>query len=148
MAKSKSTKRQARRLFRKYPLFALEFLSDKFEGYDSQKLASDLSGMKPKKKRRSKDVLKRFGRYPVMQKHLKLYKNTGDLDHLFAAQRLRNVITKPYRIRYHLNGDDLFQCLPPTYSYDVVKDFASIKFKSFEELEEKIKAKMQYAGAG
>lgn len=149
MASSKPSKRKVRWMYRKYPLFAHQFIDELFGNYDIHQLDRDVAGMKPKKRKsKRKKVLSRYGRYAVMQKRLAQYQITNNLKYLREAQQLRNKLTEQYTIRYKLDGEEYDWVFPATYRYSTIVKLAQIKFNSYEELQDKIHHITKWAHVG
>lgn len=90
--------RKARRLFKIAPLFAYQMMCQDYEQYTYPQFLDDLRRRTPKRKRKGKSPLVRFGRYSRINKLINEYQSTGNFDLLREADRLRGVITKPYRV--------------------------------------------------
>lgn len=101
--------RRARRLYKKQPLFAMQIMQIDYKGYDMETLCDDLRRRSPPKKRRGKSYLTRFGRYNRMQQLLTQYHLTGNIDFAIRAQKLRNLMTKPYRVMLII-GNTVLEC--------------------------------------
>lgn len=96
--------RKARRLYRKQPLFAFEILLTEYPNYTQDKFWDDLRCRSIRKNRKGKSPLIRYGRYRRMQQLIELYKNTQIIDYALKAQRLRRLMTVPYRVMVKIGG--------------------------------------------
>ncbi len=105
--------RKARRLFKQQPLFAYYLMCETYTDYCYTDFLADLRYRKPPKKRKGKSVLYRYGRYSRIVKLMEHYNQTKDLDFAIAAKRLRDMLTKPYRVWYKCEGVSVEVCFSP-----------------------------------
>lgn len=134
-------RRVAKRMWKRFPMFAAEFMQDEFPEVDQETVVAEVSkkSRKGKSYRRKKNPLKRQGRYPAMMKALYKYHETGDTNYLAEAQRLRNNISKPFLFQFRLGQEIREYQLPSTTGLGVVKEIAAMKFSNWEEFESKWK---------
>ena len=60
-------RRFAKRLVKRFPLFALEFMQTEFPGYDYETFVADVTRKtRPARKKKGRSQLKRQGRYPLL----------------------------------------------------------------------------------
>jgi hypothetical protein len=139
-------KRLSRRLFKRFPLFAAEFVAEEFKGFEIEDLDEQLKGMKKSKKFKGKSQVKQMGRYQLLQKALSDYYLTGEMNKLYEAQRLRNNMFKPYKVLFNIeNGGTIEQTFPPQTAYQLVVDCSKIKYSTEKELIEKLNELLRYA---
>lgn len=127
-------KRLARRIYKRFPLFATEFVSEKYADFSINDLDYYLEGMKPPKKKKGKSQIKRMGRYPLYVKALNEYQSTKDINKLYEAQRIRNNMFKPYRILYNTGEGKIEQKLPAELNYKIVIKLSKLKFENEKDL--------------
>lgn len=142
-------RRVSKRMIKRFPLFAAEFMRDEFPSITPQDIIDDVTRKtryKPKK-RKGRSQLARQGRYPLMQKALRDYWLTKDEKHLKEAQRLRNNLFKRFIIEYRLSGDIKRWTFPSTTSVALIKQMAALKFKTWEELDAQLKELLRYSHA-
>ncbi|MCX2429875.1 hypothetical protein [Pedobacter sp. GR22-10] len=97
--------RKARRLFKQMPLFAFVMMQAEYSGYSLVQFQDDLRRRsKPKPKKKGKSPLARFGRYWRIQQLIARYSYTQDESLIIKAMKLRQRITKPYRLEVRLKG--------------------------------------------
>lgn len=132
-------KRVSRRMAKKYPLFALEFMKEEFPEMDYDTWEEDvITRKKSKSKRKSKSPMQRQGRYPLFQKAMNEYRFSKDLKDLEKAQQLRDRMFKDFLFVFTLGNEKKTYRLPSTASLGLVKRISSIKgYKTWEELEER-----------
>lgn len=94
--------RKARRLFKKQPLFAYATMLENYPNYTQHEFLDDLRLRKPRKKKKFKSPLLRYGRYYRMEEMKSKYMATGNIDFALQAQRLRRHLTKPYRVKVRI----------------------------------------------
>lgn len=130
-------KRVAARVFKKYPLFAEQFMAGEFPDITQEEIVELIQSRKPSKSVRSKKSgLAKYGRYPLYLKHIQnyhLYKNPDDLR---EAQRLRENMAKDFLFEMRCQGEKRVYRLPATASLPVVRKIASLKFSTWKELEQ------------
>lgn len=90
--------RKARRLHKQQPLFAYHILCEIYPAYSYSDFLEDLRYRRPPKRRKGKNNLQRYGRYARMNQYLETYKCTCNADDALQAIRLRQCLTKPYRV--------------------------------------------------
>ena len=137
-------KRVAKRMAKRFPLFAVEFMQDEFRNYDVQQFEQDVAGAKLPKKRKGKSQLKRQGRYPLMQKALSNYHLTGDQEYLVEAQRWRKKMFLDFEIEFKLGRKKQTHRFPSTTSLRLIEELAKITFQSWEELAEILEEKLRW----
>lgn len=99
--------RKARRLNKVQPLFAFDLLCSTYPGYTYEMFLEDLRRRsKPKKKRKGKSPLMRYGRYARMQKMKSEFLNTGEIKYALKAEQLRRKLTHPYRLQVQGAGEN------------------------------------------
>jgi len=140
----KRRKRVARRLAKRFPLFAVEFAREEFPNYDYQQFEKDLEGARLGKKKKGKSQLARQGRYPFMKKALAQYQITKDQKYLEEAQQWRQKMFLPFEVVFKLNGKREIYTFPSTTPVRLIEDLAKITFSSWEELEEKLEEKLKW----
>ncbi|WP_312351995.1 hypothetical protein [Sphingobacterium multivorum] len=91
--------RKARRLFKKQPLFAYSLMLEAYPDYTYLQFLDDLRYRRPPKKRKGKSGIGRYGRYRRMEELLLKYRQEGNIAHALQAQKLRERMAKPYRVR-------------------------------------------------
>ncbi|MGB1216445.1 MAG: hypothetical protein ACPG5P_01130 [Saprospiraceae bacterium] len=137
-------RRVARRLTRKTGkkggvLFIVEQMNDEFPDYTWEQYEKDIKGMKPRQSaQKGKNRLKRYGRYPVMQRLLRQYHFDKDPEKLKQANDLRKKMTKPYKMMYRKGGEERLYQFPATYSYEIIKRLASLKWNNWKHLKEQV----------
>lgn len=105
--------RKARRYFRQIPLFAFHDMQQEYPNYTYEEFLDDLRYRKPRKKRKAQNQLKKFGRYERMQKLLTLYRLTQEVAHAIEAKKLRDRLSKPYRVRVRMDNQYIEYNLSP-----------------------------------
>lgn len=140
-------RRVAKRMCKRFPLFAVEFMQTEFPGYGYDDFVTDVTRKtrKRKSKRKAKSPLKRQGRYPLYQKALTQYMLTKDQEYLEEAQRWRDKLYLPFEVVYMLNGDKVKETYPSTTSLNIIQSLAAIKFSTWDELETKKTEILRYA---
>lgn len=114
--------RKARRVFKQQPVFAFAILCEEYKDYTHEQFLNDLRlRTKPKPKKINKSPLMRYGRYYKMNQLLELYRTTGLIDYARQAQRLRSVITKPYRVLVKIEGQYVEYALDPMIAFKEVE---------------------------
>lgn len=136
-------KRVARRMARRFPLFAVQFTKEEFKDYTEDQFLKDIKGAKlPKYK--GKSQLKRQGRYPLMQKALSNYLFKKDVKYLREAQRHRMNMFKPFELEYYLGGKTKRMTFPSTTSAKLIIELSQIKFSTWDELESILEKKLKW----
>jgi len=99
--------RKARRLNKMQPLFAFNLLCTCYPGYTYELFLEDLRRRsRPKKKRKGKSPLLRYGRYSRMLKMKSHFLSTGNIQYAMKAEQLRRNLTKPYRLQVQVAGEN------------------------------------------
>jgi len=139
-------KRVADRMVKRFPLFAVEFMSDEFPEYDYETFVQDVSTKRKKSKsyKSVKNPLKRQGRYPLYEAAMKNYYQTKQQKYLIEAQTLRNRLKLHFEVRLSLKGEYRYLIFPSTTSWKIVADLANIKFTSWEEIDQILEDKLKY----
>jgi hypothetical protein len=139
-------RRVAKRMLKRFPLFAVEFMHEEFPTYDLDTWIADVTRKTRKGRsfRRIKSPMVRQGRYWEMQKMLSEYNMTGDVEFLYKAQKLRKNMYLPFEIDFRLKKEVYTWPFPSTYPIRMIRDLSAIKFKSWDELETIIKEKTQF----
>jgi len=91
--------RMARRLFKKQPLFAYCMMLEAYPDYTHAQFLDDLRYRRPPKSRKGKNGIQKYGRYCRMEELLHRYRQDGNIAHALQAQKLRERMAKPYRVR-------------------------------------------------
>gem|GEM_PF-4242622 len=86
-----------------------EFYTD----YSYLDFLADLRYRTVPKKRKGKNTMQRYGRYNRIQQLMEKYWQTGNIDDAIAAKRLRDLLTKPYRVWYKCEGVPVEVCFSP-----------------------------------
>lgn len=97
--------RKARRYFSKLPLFAYQMMLEELPGYTHAEFLDDLRRRTPKRKRKGKSPLARYGRYGRIEQLMAEYRLTGDPELAIRASRLRQRITTDYRVLVKIGGE-------------------------------------------
>lgn len=140
-------RRVAKRLAKRFPLFAVEMMQAEFPGYTYEMFEADLSRKSRKEKsiRHIKSPLKRQGRYPLLQKAMTNYRLTGDVEFLAEAQRWRNRLYLPFEVWFKLGKETKVVTLPSTASLQLIERLSKITFKSWEEWDEQYNEIMKWS---
>lgn len=137
--------RQARRLFKRAPLFAYHWMQQEYRDYSHQEFLTDLRPSNTKKWS-AKSTLIRYGRYFRMRELLREYFRSRDINVLHKAQLLRQRMTKPYQIRCRIDGVWLDYQLPATVAIATIEDLM-VKLNSCHsehQADEMVKACTRY----
>lgn len=128
------SKKIVRRYFKNAPLLFIENLKEK--GYEINQAEANkiVVGIKPKAKKKTKTVLKRYGRYNEMIKNIDLYHSTKELKYLQTAQKLRDNMTKQYKLLYSFKDEDFIIFFNATTDYKRVLEFSKRIFKNKQEI--------------
>jgi hypothetical protein len=126
--------RKARRLWRIQPMFAFYEMTKTYPDYTYEQFVEDLRRRTPKKKKKFKSSLHRYGRYQQITALLLRYRQTNDPLYALQAIRLRRIINRPYRMRARIEG------ITKEYTYS-----ALIPFNAMEEFAQKIKQCQSWA---
>lgn len=117
--------RLARRLWKQFPLLAFDMVREKYPDYSYDQFLCDL---KPRRKRKShrhiKNPLKRFGRFEKIEQLLSLYTDSGDPKFYLQAQKLRMIITRPYRLEIKRDGKGWEFTFPPETPYRKIEQLS------------------------
>ena len=127
--------RKARRLFRQQPLFAFALMCEVYTDYTYFNFLDDLRYRKAPKKRKGKAALQRYGRFDRVQQLMERYKETRNLDDAIAAKRLRDLMTKPYRVWYRCEGVTVEVCFSPLIPLIQIENLV-LRLKSVQTGEE------------
>lgn len=143
-------RKRARRLWKENPIFAFRTMQAEYDNYTHETFLDDLKIKSKKKERRVKNPLLRFGRWRQMENQLSSYRKTGDVKFLEMAQKLRNNMTKPYRLLVRYEKDEVEYTFPATYKYDLIAKLSALakQCKSQVEFKEKMEEITKYAHAG
>lgn len=134
--RARRKKRVAARMHKKYPLFAVEFMRNEFPEVTAEEVLMIVANRKASNsKRAKKSGMAKYGRYPLYRNHLLNYKMYGKLEDLKEAQRLRDNMAKDFLFKMECEGEAKTYRLPATASLSTVRKIASLKFKTWEELE-------------
>jgi hypothetical protein len=101
--------RRARRLYKRFPLFAYSFMLEDYPDYTYREFCEDLRRRTRSKRMRGKFTFRGYGRYNQMEKMLRLYRETGDIRFAISANRLRQRMTKPFVMEFK-NKEGFFIC--------------------------------------
>lgn len=138
-------KNMARRLNRKYPLFAIEMMREKYPDYNEEQFKEDTRiKKKGKSMRKVKSPLKRQGRWPLFEKAMLNFYATKDQKYLEEAQRLRSRMFLPFGIELRLGKMGKWYEFPSTTEFRIIKEISAIKFTSWEEADEKMNKILRY----
>jgi hypothetical protein len=96
--------RKARRLFKKQPLFAHCIMLEAYPDYTHIQFLDDLRYRRPPIKRKGKNGIQKYGRYCRMEELLHRYRQYGNIADALQAQKLRERMAKPYRVRVTINA--------------------------------------------
>jgi hypothetical protein len=129
--------RAARRLFKRFPLFAHEMMQEKYPDYSYQDFLNDLPKKKIKRKsyRRVKNPLRAYGRFFQIESMLSEYQATLDPLFVLKAQKLRDRITKPYEIVVRKAGVIIEYSIPAFVSYKAIEQLVS-SFREARSIDE------------
>jgi len=144
--KAQRRRRVAMRMYKRFPLFAVEFMQEEFPGYDWDTYVLDVTKKTRKSKsvRKAKSPLTRMGRYPLYQKAMAMYHSTGDQKHLEEAQHWRDRLHLDYEVRYSMHGQVRYYRYGPHVPYRIIEELGAIRFDTWEELEAKVKEITRY----
>ena len=117
--------RKARRLFKRKPLFAFEEMRMLYPQYTHDEFLNDLRRRKPGKKKQPKSPSTRYGRYARMQRLLSDYKRGGDTDALWMAVKLRERMTKPYRVSAKIGKERIEFTFSPMVSISSIEQLTA-----------------------
>lgn len=139
-------KRVAKRMAKRFPLFSVEFMQDEFPGYTYEEYEEDVKRKTKKSKsmRRAKSPMKRQGRWPLLQKALTQYQLTKEQKYLEEAQKWRNKLFLPFEFVARLKGETKVWTFPSETSVNIIQSLSTIKFETWEELDEKMNDKLKY----
>lgn len=132
-------RRVAKRMAKRFPLFAVELMQAEFPGYTLEMFEADISRptRKGKSYRTAKTPLSRMGRYPLFRRAMLNYQQTGNQEYLVEAQRLRNRMHLNFEVWFGLpEGKRLIVTFPPETDVATVQSVTKITgYSSREELE-------------
>jgi len=138
---SRRRKLLAKRLWKKLPIFAFQTILEHNPEYSLNQFAEDIVYKKKAKVKKNKSNIERYGRYWKYREVLNLYLSTKNEEHYFAAKRLRDNMTKPYRISIKYSGEPGKEySFDATIRYDSIQEIVSLSktCKSIQEFEEKL----------
>lgn len=96
-------------------------MAEEIPGYTYTKFLDDLRIRRRKTtKRKIVSNLKRYGRYNEMMRLIQLYNSTGESSYGLSAMKLRNEMTKPYRIAIQKNRQFREYYLSPLIPYQTI----------------------------
>lgn len=117
--------RLARRLWKHSPLIAFDQVKELYPEYTQDLFIQDLTIRKPKQKSaHTKNPLTRYGRFEKIQQLIGLYQNTADTQYLLMAQKLRSIITRPYRLEIKRGGKAWEFTFPPETPYKQIEQLS------------------------
>lgn len=137
-------KRVAKRMAKRFPLFAVQIMKEEFKDYNYEQFEADLAGKKLPKKRRAKSPMVRQGRYLAMKKALANYRQTKEVKYLIEAKRLRERMFQPYQIEFRLGKERRRMQFPSTTSIRLMRELVQISFSSWQELESILEEKTRW----
>ncbi|MBA4852046.1 hypothetical protein [Emticicia sp. BO119] len=139
---SRRRKLRAKRLWKKSPIFAYETLSKEIEGYSLLDFDKDIKSKTKPKTNKKKTTLERYGRYWEYRRVLALYNDTKNSDYYFAAKRLRDNMTKPYRFQVTFKGEKKEYSFEATTKYQTVVELQKLvkTCESIQEFDQKLEA--------
>lgn len=147
--------RAARRLHRRYPLMAYQFMKEKYPDYTIEQYSLDIT---PKRKRyyksyryTKKKPLRKYGRFAFMESLIQQYRQTGDPDALLKAEKMWKVMTRPYRVLVSIKGKCTEFYLSALIPYHVINSLtlAIQKTNSMEAAEQLVNdIRSRYSGYG
>jgi len=139
-------RRVAKRLYKRFPLFAVEMMQEEFPGYTQEMFLDDVlrKGRKGTTYRRPKSPLKRQGRYVLYEQAMSRYFDTQDVAYLQEAQRLRNRLYLPFELVWRVQGVQRWLTLPSTTSVKLVHELSQIKVETIQQLDEILAEKLKY----
>jgi hypothetical protein len=137
-------KRVAKRMAKRFPLFAVEFMKEEFKDYTEEQFIKDIEKAKLPKKKKGKSQLKRQGRYPLMQKAISNYHLTKDPAYLHEAQQWRKKLFLDFEVVYRLGSETRSYTFPSTTSVRLIKELGQIKWKTWEELDSILEQKLRW----
>lgn len=141
-------RRVAKRMAKRYPMMAVQFMQDEFPGYTYEEFEADISRKtrKGKRYRRPKSPLIRQGRYPLYADAMANYRRTKEQKYLIEAQHWRNRLFLPFELVFSLKGERRHYSYSSTTSIKVINQLAQIKgYTTWDELNEKIKELTKYS---
>jgi len=117
--------RMARRLWKQSPLMAFNLLKEKYPDYTQDLFLQDLHIRKAsRKEKRTKNPLTKYGRHEKIQQLLSLYNQTKDPKYYLLAQKLRSIITRPYRLEIKREGKSWEFSFPPEIPYKQIEQLS------------------------
>lgn len=140
-------RRVAKRLAKRFPLFAVEMMQNEFPGYTYDEFVADVTRKTRKGKsfRRPKSPMVRCGRWGLFRKAMQQYGITGDRKFLEEAQTLRNRMYLPIELLFSFRGERMmyrFHCETPL---SLIQDIQKITgYSSWEELEQMVRDRTRY----
>lgn len=140
-------RRVAKRMVKRFPLFAVEFMQEEFPRYDHETFVADVTRKTRKGKsfRRSKSPLIRQGRYPLYEKALSNYRLTNERKYLEEAQHWRSRLHLRFELLFVLNKERKYYSFHSTTALRTIEKLKGIKgYKTWEELDSMIKEATKY----
>lgn len=135
-------RRVAKRMAKRFPLFAVEYMQAEFPGYTQEQFIEDISRKTRKREspyRKKKSPMQRQCRWSLYQKALLNYRNTGEQKYLQEAQQLRNKMYSriPVRVTIDIGGklETKEWRFPSDVSLAVIQNITKQTFSSWEEQE-------------
>lgn len=147
-------RRVAKRLAKRFPMFAVEMMQAEFPGYTQEMFEADISRptRKGKSFRKPKSPMSRMGRWPLFQRAMSNYRNTGDQKYLEEAQTLRNRMHLPFEVWFVLpQSKRLIVTFPPETDVNIVQSLTKIKgsdYSTREELETILNQRLAFTHFG
>jgi len=140
-------RRVAKRLAKRFPMFAVEIMQAEFPGYSYDEFVADISRRTRKGKsiRHPKSPLKRQGRYPLYEKAMTQYELTKDVKFLEEAQKWRNRLYLPFEVWFKLNGETKVITLHSETPLRTVEQLSQIKFATWDEWQAQYDKIMEWA---
>ena len=129
--------RKARRLFKQAPLFAYQFMLADNIGYEYDDFLDDLRRRTPRKPKTKKSNLAKYGRFHRMEKLIFEYNFTKDVNLLIQAQRLRDHMTHPYKVKFAVKAENIICTFPAILAIERIEKLISNSkdCKTMEEVE-------------
>lgn len=129
---------------KRFPLFAVEFMKEEFKNYTYEQFESDIKGKKLPKKKKGKSPMARQGRYLPMLKAISEYRQTGNLEFLYQAKRLRDRMFQPFLFEYRIGKECRRMQFPSTTSMRLMRELTQIQFSTWEELDKILEVKTRW----
>lgn len=141
-------RRVSKRMLKRFPLFAVEEMSKEFPNMTQELFIADITKKTRKSKsfRKVKSPMVRQGRYWEMEKMLAEYRETGNIEYLWKAQRLRNLMYEDFRVDFKLGKEVKTMYFPSTCPISAIKSIVAFRFTTWAELDEMLVEKARYGG--